>query len=101
MDGPSCEREAGERPSNSLHVVFIRARLLDAKAKEMCDKAVPRPRNMAALTHAYELYQQCEVDWGEQFFLGTEANYSLPPCSSSGNVFIVALLRIAESTPPT
>ena len=26
-----------------------RARLLDVKAKERCDKAVPRPRNMAAL----------------------------------------------------
>ena len=39
-----------------------RARLLDAKAKERCDKAVPHPRNMAALTHAYQLYRQWEVE---------------------------------------
>ena len=54
-DGPSCVRKAGEWPSLSTpHCVYPakRARLLDAKAKERCDKAVPRPRNM---THAYQL----------------------------------------------
>ena len=57
-NGPSCEREAGERPSLSTpRQVYPakRARVLDAKAKERCDKAVPRRRNVAALTHAYQL----------------------------------------------
>ena len=32
------------------------ARLLDAKAIK-----VPRPQNMASLTHAYQLYRNCEL----------------------------------------
>ena len=56
----SCEREESGLRMQSLSTprrVYPakRARLLDAKAKERCDKAVPRPGNMAALTHEYQL----------------------------------------------
>ena len=59
MQAASARQESGLRMqslSTPRHVYPAkRARLLDAKAKERCDKAVPRPRNMAALTHEYQL----------------------------------------------
>ena len=53
----AVDQAANARQESSLPLStprrFYAARLLDAKAKERCDKAVTRPRNMAALTHAY------------------------------------------------
>ena len=55
----SARQESGLRMkslSTPRRVYPKRARLLYAKAKERCDKAVPSPWNdMAALTHAYQL----------------------------------------------
>ena len=61
MDHAASARQESGRQMQSLltlHRAYPakRATLLDAKAKKRCDKAVPRPQNTAALTHAYQLY---------------------------------------------